>query len=387
LGIRIPDQDAAATARGDAFAATADDPAAIYYNPAGITAFDGTRVLLNGYGIFLNSRVSLSDNRGNFSNGDKGLQAVPDFYLTWKAPNVPVALGFGIYAPFGFALDYNDNVPFRTIYRKGSIQYLTFNPVGAIQVTRTLSIALGATVNYGDAELARGVVAPGDEFDFKGHGTAYGFNAGIMWDPTPMNHFGATYRSTERIDFVGHSKTFYDSFDVLTPYGPFPVPGASYRQNADAEFNMPQSVTLGYSFRPTPDWNFEFDWDWTDWNTLNNVTLKQSRTGNISLPFDWQASSMYEFGITKKFAHHFHASVGYVYSQKSVPNETFSPGIPDSNRHIFSAGVGQKFDHVSWNLAYQFTYGPPRTISQGSAADGVYRFDANAITLSIGYDF
>src|ERR1700691_3429787 len=59
LGIRIADQSAEATARGDAFAATADDPSAIYYNPAGITQLDGTRVLLGAYAISLKERVSL----------------------------------------------------------------------------------------------------------------------------------------------------------------------------------------------------------------------------------------------------------------------------------------------------------------------------------------
>ena len=37
LGTRIADQDPTATSRGNAFAATADNPSAIYYNPAGIT--------------------------------------------------------------------------------------------------------------------------------------------------------------------------------------------------------------------------------------------------------------------------------------------------------------------------------------------------------------
>jgi len=386
LGFRIPDQDAEATARGDAFVATADDPAAIYYNPAGITQLEGTRVLMGSYGIFLHNTVSLSDDRGSFSNSNQGLQTVPSFYFTWKPQNEPIALGLGIYTPFGFAVDYPDNTPFRTIARKGSIDYTTFNPVGAIKVTSTLSVALGATINYADAELERGISTPGDQFDFKGHGMTYGFNAGIMWDPDAMNHFGATYRGPTRVDFTGHSKIFYDSYDVPTPAGAVTVPGANFRQNADAEFNIPQSLTLGYSFRPAPDWNFEFDWDWTDWNTLNTVTLKQS-SGDIALPFDWHSSSMYEFGITKKFAHKFHASVGYVYSEKSVPNETFNPAIPDSNRHIFSAGIGQHYDHVSWNIAYQFTFGPPRTIDQGTAADGVYRFDSHAITFSFGYDF
>jgi len=36
-GFRLPDQDAFATAGGEAFAATADNASAIYYNPAGIS--------------------------------------------------------------------------------------------------------------------------------------------------------------------------------------------------------------------------------------------------------------------------------------------------------------------------------------------------------------
>ena len=40
-GFRLPDQDAFATARGEAFVATADNPSAIYYNPAGITQIRG----------------------------------------------------------------------------------------------------------------------------------------------------------------------------------------------------------------------------------------------------------------------------------------------------------------------------------------------------------
>ena len=41
LGIRILHQDPDATARGEAFTATADKPSAIYYNPAGLTQLEG----------------------------------------------------------------------------------------------------------------------------------------------------------------------------------------------------------------------------------------------------------------------------------------------------------------------------------------------------------
>ncbi len=53
-GFRLPDQDAFATARGEAFAATADNASAVYYNPAGITQIQGQQVRGGVYGLNLN---------------------------------------------------------------------------------------------------------------------------------------------------------------------------------------------------------------------------------------------------------------------------------------------------------------------------------------------
>jgi long-chain fatty acid transport protein len=388
LGFRIPDQNAEATARGNAFTATADNPSAVFYNPAGITQLEGTRVLLGAYAISLKERVDLlaPGENSEFSSTNTDLQAVPTFYVTWKPKQYPIALGLGVYMPYGFAIEYPDDTPFRTLAVKGSIQYLTINPVIAWKITDTFSVAAGPTVSFGEAELVRGIVNAGDQFKFKGDGVAYGFNAGLMWNPHRMHHFGLTYRSAAKIDFSGYSSVSVDSFNVATPFGPLEVPGTETRENADAAFDLPQNFVFGYSFRPTEDWNFEFNIDWTDWDSLNTVTLSQS-SGNVPLPFNWESSFFYEFGVTKKFAHGISASVGYIYSENSVPNESFSPAIPDSNRHIYSAGVGQRYTHFNWFLAYQYAYGPSRTIAQNTVADGDYRFDSHAVTLSLGYNF
>jgi long-chain fatty acid transport protein len=201
-----------------------------------------------------------------------------------------------------------------------------------------------------------------------------------------MHHFGLTYRSATSLDFDGHTTLDTNPLTVPTPGGPVKIPGMYNRENADARIPFPQIITLGYSFRPAEDWNFEFDIDWTDWHSLKTVTISEN-SGDIPIPFNWQSSFLYEFGITKTFSHGFHVSVGYMYSQSSVPNDSFSPAIPDSNRNVFSIGCGQHVGRLSWALAYQYTYGPTRTISQGSLADGTYAFDSNAITLSLGYHF
>jgi long-chain fatty acid transport protein len=388
LGFRIADQDADATARGDAFAATADNPSAIYYNPAGITQLDGTQTLLGSYAISLKEKVSLDAPGPNstFDSVNTKLQVAPQAYVTYKPEQYPITIGIGVYAPFGFAVEYPDGAAFRTLALRGGLQYVTLNPVLAWKICDTLSVAAGPTFNYGDVDLERGVIAPGDDFKFKGNGVAYGYNAGIMWAPLKEHHFGLTYRSQTSLNFQGHTTVDTNPFTVPTAGGPVTVPGTYLRETSSARIRFPQVVTLGYSYRPAPDWNFECDIDWTDWHSLKTVTLQES-SGNIQLPFNWQSSFLYEFGVTKSFSHGFHVSAGYVYSQTSVPNDSFSAAIPDSNRNIFSVGCGQQVGRVSWALAYQYTYGPTRTVSQGTLADGYYSFDSSAITFSLGYHF
>ena len=386
LGIRIVDQDAFATSRGEAFTATADNPSAIYYNPAGITQLEGTRAQYGVYGISLESSVNPALPGAKDLDTKFEYQAAPQFYLTYKSPSTPVAMGLGVYAPFGFGLEFPDDASFRTLAKKGRVQYLSINPVFAFGITKTLSVAFGGSVNHGRVKLARGIVTEGDEFQFKGDGVGYGFNAGVLWQPHPMHSFGLTYRSATSIDFSGHSRVRIPAFSVATPFGPFKVPRFDSESDANLDYHFPQTIIAGYSFRPTPNWNFEFDLDWTDWDSLNTLTLHQSN-GNVALPFNWESSFLYEFGATRKFSHGFNVSAGYIYSENSVPNESFNPLIPDSNRHIVSVGVGQTLDRLNWQIAYQYAYGPHRKIDNGTLADGEYRFQSNAVTFSVGYKF
>ncbi len=390
LGIRLLDQNAEATARADAFVATADNPSAIYYNPAGITQLEGTRVLVGTYGIHLNSRADLESDGDPFDSVYDA-QVVPQVFATWQPKNLPLTFGVGFYAPFGLALDWDDDVAFRTLARKGSLRYLTINPVVAWKINESLSVAGGVTVNYAKVALEQGVFAPGDKFRFEGDDVALGFNLGIRWQPHQMHAFGATYRSATRMEFQGHSELRTD--DLTVPFEVFPgffvpvnVPGIDRRESARTNFEFPQSVTVGYSFRPTPDWNFEINVDWTDWDSLNTLVLKQRRSGEVALPFNWESSFIYAFGVTRRFGT-YHVSAGYLFSENSVPNESFNPSVPDSDRHVFSVGFGRKLERYTWDIAYQYAYGPRRNIDQGTAADGFYRFESHALSVSVGYRF
>ena len=392
LGFRIIDQDADATARGNAFTATADNPSAVYYNPAGITQLDGMQSLLNGYGIVFDSRAELAAPGSKAFSTKYDPQFAPSSFATLHIEGTPITIGYGLYAPFGFALRYPDTTPFRTLAKEGSIELLTLNPVIAVKITRSLSFAIGPTINYGTALLVRGIVAPGDQFRVRGAGFGEGFNAGLMWQPHPMHSFGLTYFSPIDLDFGGYTNTFFKNVEIPVEVAPgvfkkeVVVKGENARdESANTPFNFPQHITLGYSFRPTPEWNFEADVDWTDWDSLNTQVIARN-SGPVSIPFNWRSSYIYEFGVTRFFGL-WHVSAGYVRSQNSVPNQSFNPLIPDSDRNILECGVGRKLGKLSWTLAYQYSWAEKRTISQGTIADGAYSFQGNAISLSLGYHF
>ena len=144
------------------------------------------------------------------------------------------------------------------------------------------------------------------------------------------------------------------------------------------------------------NWNFEVNVDWTDWDSLNTVVVKQSPP--LQLPFNWRSSFFYEFGATYYFGDNYRVSAGYIYSENTVPDSSFNPVVPDSDRHIFSVGLGKTYKRLRWDAAYQLAFGPTRTVSGSpfntnpftgavESADGRYEFISHALTVSLGYTF
>jgi long-chain fatty acid transport protein len=371
VGYLFPNQDPEAIARGNAFTATADNASAIYYNPAGITQLPGGNIRVGLYAISLGE--SYRSPSGGTARADSNVQEVPQLYATYSVTNTPLTFGLGVYAPYGLSINWGNNAPFNTLGESGKLLYVSINPVVAARVTKTLSVAFGPTVNYSDATLRQAITGPADQFSMKGTGIALGFTAGVLWQPHPMVSLGIDYRSPTAITYSGTSH-----FD---PY--FPSTSTS------ATINFPQNVVAGISFRPTPNWNFEADVNWTDWDTVKQIVFNGTAIGNVALTLDYQSSFIYEFGVTRQLGKGYYASVGYMYSENSSPSQNFSPIIPDSNLQLGGIGFGHHGKNWDWDIAYQFAFNGGNTISNDSnpAADGTYRVFNNAINIATTYKF
>lgn len=376
VGFRLPNQDPESIARGNAFVATADNPSAIYYNPAGITQLEGHNFHVGLY--LISADTEYTSLTGAKANTKTDFQAVPQLHYVFSPKASPFSFGLGVYAPYGLSLDWGNNPPFRTLAQEGKLLYATINPVVAWQIHPTLSVGIGPTINYSEANLKRGIgVVPGDQFEFDGDAMGYGFNAGIRWQPHQQWAFGLNYRYATTLDYDGESST--------TPMPPF-VPA----RTTTGSLRFPQFVVAGVSYRPTEKWNLEFNLDWTDWDNLNRIVFEGTAFGDVPFILNYQSSFMYEFGATRSLGKGFFASAGYIYSENSSPDQNFNPIVPDSNLHLGSVGVSYRGRRWNFAAGYHFAYGPGRDVrgsQPGSLADGRYETLNHAFNLSATLKF
>lgn len=371
-GTRVDYVDAFATGRGNAFSATADNPSAVYYNPAGITQLEGVQAQVGSYFISLDYEVEIG---GQTYAMDDEIQPLPSLFITTEIPQWEgLSAGLGLYAPFGLATDWPDNSPFFAVADRSELRYLTVHPVLAYRVSEKLSIGGGPTFNFANLEFQQNLTG----FRFEGDDQSTGFVASLLWTPADEHAFALLYRSGATSDFSGNLQ--------------LPVaPGSTVPTTGNASFAFPEIWRVGYSYQPDPEWNLEVNLEWMDWESLNTVIL-DNPLAPIPFVFEWDSSWFYEFGITRYFQKGHHFSAGYVWVENSIPDATFTPVVPDTNRHFFSLGWGHRGELWSWDVVAQYGTGdrefsaipgaPP-----GSNFFGSYQTDSLAINTALSYRF
>ncbi len=373
---RIAYVDPFATARGNAFTATADNPSAVFYNAAGLTQLEGTQVQGNVFAISLAYEY---EGASGSQSMDDDFQPVPSFFLTHKIKESDLAVGFGMYAPFALGSDWGSDAPFATglgafVPYKADLTYVKYHAVLAWQICDTLSIAAGASFDDSEVDIDANAVG------FEGDDQAFGYSFSLLWQPTEKHSFGLNYQGKTEMTFEGTADYSGAALGV---------------HDTKADLIFPESIVFGYAYRPTEEWNFEFNVDWTNWDRVNSLVLDGPPLPATIRTYDlnWESAFIWELGATRYFDNGLHASAGYTYVESAVPDDDFLPIVPDANRNFFAVGIGGEHDNLTWQLTYQIALADARTVTGANAAhpaggiDGKYDLDSQAFALSIGYKF
>ncbi|HOX95236.1 MAG TPA: outer membrane protein transport protein, partial [Syntrophales bacterium] len=136
---------------GAGLTATADDPSAVFYNPAGITQLKGMQTMVGA--TLINPRLDVVTG-STLTSMDDNWFFPPHAYFTQQINN-RFSWGMGLFSRFGLGTEFSNTWPGRYSSTKATIQSLELNPNIAFRVADGFSVAAGVSAMWFDANLQR----------------------------------------------------------------------------------------------------------------------------------------------------------------------------------------------------------------------------------------
>lgn len=360
---RIQGQGAAAAGMSNAFAAQADDPSALHYNPAGMTQLQGIQLMAGA--LASGGSTDFTSPTGATARGDRnGSAAWPPpghTYITANLKSLGVtalgdlSVGIGLTVPFGSLTRWPNDGPFNTATTFSSLPLLDIKPTIAYKVMENLSLGLGADIYtfssfIGEGQVEKQFISPGapafplapagSKMELSGKDTAAGFNASLLYtalrnaDGKPLANIGIVYRSQATLHLSG----------ALLANG-------AKVSDADATLVLPQVITGAIAIWPVRtserEWKLEVDVDYVGWKSVRNLDVALANGVTIPQPQNWRSTYAVMLGTEYKWLAleslpNWEVALrgGYTNQQNQMPDLNYDPGIPSADLHVVGGGIG-----------------------------------------------
>lgn len=399
-GFLIYEHGAAAMAVAGAFVAVANNPSAVFHNPAGLAFLSGTQFSVGTTLIIPKSSLELPkwpDPR--FKTVDQASQIFYPSTLYFSQPvSEKVVIGFGFFSPYGLGTEWPSDYPLRYIAVKDDLKTFFFNPVVAFKLSPNL--ALGVGVAYIHSTLSFDLVQLADlsfvnplfgAYDvpvkLEASGNGYGLNAGLLYKGEKFS-VGANWRSGFKIDYEGDLTLDWSKApSVIQPL----LPKAG---TASTSFEYPHILGFGLAFEPGPQLRLSADLHYVLWSCYDEFTVKVDVPNfeDKHVEENWKDALTLRGGIEFKASEGVALRAGILYDQTPQPVETMDPILPDANRVAVTGGFGFKTGRLVLDFAYQYEIfsdrtSPNRSIYPLGLGEGTYKTKANLIGISLTFIF
>ena len=397
--------DAGAMGKGSAFVGEANTPAAVYYNPAGLTQIKSRELSVGT--TFLGPQVDYKNSSGAETQMRRNTFLIPHFYAVTPV-NSKLAIGLGATSYFGLGTEWADDSSLKYVATESSIENKDYMLTAAYQVTDQWSVAVSADSDDSKVskkkKLLQGGIGDDGNFQLKAKHDGWGYRLATLYKVNEQHQFGLMYRSPIRHKYRG--KAYLDNLNNNNGSAPYQAifGGTSYETEFSEEFVLPQSVVLGYSFKPISKWTFNLDVEWMDWSSVEQERINwesESDATRLSVlndgnpaSRDWKSAFSQAIGAEYAVSNRFRLRGGYYHHQTPIPQDTFEPNLPDSNSHGLTTGFGYDLNkNLTFDLAYSGLIYEKRKIdnnvgsSSGASIDGAYRQFINVLLGTVSYRF
>ena len=370
----IYNQDAKANGMGMAVISSIDSPSAVFYNPALLVNQKGL-----GFSIgdtIISPRTSYEDPlSGKLTYAKSSTHHIPTIYAKYTKNSF--SFGIGIFSPYGLSTEWPKGWAGRYLSTFAELKTTYINPVFASKINDYLSV--GGGISYVKSSVRMKSATNLSLYGLQdgvskltGDGEGLGYNVGLSFK-LPMGFTAAaTYRSSVKIKYDGRAY-FYN-----------PQPLASSSTRASSTFCLPFLAVFGIAKQAGP-LTLEADLLYTGWSSMSNYRIvSENGSANAFYYKNWYNTPSIALGINYRLNNHTEIRSGYMFDKSPVPRKTLAPDLPDSTRHIYTAGATFSMNSFKASIGYQATFFR-NVISYLPALNGKYNSFAHVGFISFEY--
>lgn len=435
---------------GSAFAGAAaegQDASTLWFNPATMSLLENRSMIsLTGHIVIPSSDFKNKRSRVNpaltggsvdaaeavlTGKGDDGGETafIPNLYYV-KPINEQLRFGIGVNAPFGLEISYDDDWIGRYQATNSEMLTLNINPslswkandrltLGAGVSAQYIDVTLGSKIDSGAACrsaassansgtllaqcLARfpqvGQSTTDSNAEVSGDDTSFGYNLGLLYQPTDQTRFGVSYRSGIKHKLKGKADfTVHDSLaDIQTTSGNLQQVLEATRladRPITASADLPESFSLAAAHKATDKIELLASATWTGWSSFDELRILDNTGATVTVtPEEWE--DVWRFSVGGKYQYNDRLALrtGVAFDESPVPGPKLrTPRLPGNDRTWISLGANYKWNKdidLDFGYAHLFIDDTPidHTDENGYTLSGIYESDVDILSAQLNWKF
>jgi long-chain fatty acid transport protein len=420
---------------GAGVAAPCQDGSGIFFNPAALS-FKQTELSVSG--VLIGPRGQFTDKTtGQVSKLNAHWYVGPNFYAT-KPFGGRVAVGLGVFAPYGLSTDWPVNSQGRYLGYHSAIKAIYAQPTVAFKVNDRFSVGGGVDLTYMSVALRQRVdlsaqpfpAIPGATFGSPPLNVPAGTdfaNVNLSGDNWHVGyHLGALLKANDKFSFgiryLAGQKVAVDNGKIETkqiPSGlllPFPLPGVApagtpldvllapqfasgallSNQSATTSIPLPAQLVAGVAFQLVPRARLMVDYQYTRWSAFDVLQINGQYLKSTIVE-SYRDTHGARIGTEIKLTDRMVLRAGLNAHGGAAPDQTVTPNLPEGQRTEVNVGFGAKVSRtLLFDAAYMRLVQPDRAGRTGTGGhavptvadnNGTYQFHGNLFSMGLSLAF
>jgi long-chain fatty acid transport protein len=396
-----------AMAMGGAFTAVADDPSAVFWNPAGIAfQLDKGRQVMNGFTLITASQTFYGQSPypgdGYMAEQESQVFYPPHLFLIMPMTD-SASVNFGFNTPFGLGTWWDDNHAGRFISKRVDLKLFNAMLSFSFKLGDRFAGAIGADYAVGQIDLTRNIpfmnpftqsVADIGQVhlhtnDLNNRG--WGWHYAMMFKVGKGISIGGLYRSTIEVDYkgVGSFTQFPTGYPELDAAAAAALPfGQKVALRTRIEF--PDYWALGVAWTHE-QWTVSAQYGRMGWSVFDELPMQFPDHPHLSdvVEEHYSDADQYRLGVEYRASDKWAFQGGVLYDNTPQPITTMTPLLGDGDRTGISLGISMIHGKLRSDIGYMYLMFEDRSTNgmQLDGYDGRYDTMAHLVGATLSMKF